>query len=377
MGYQGGNTATGVRFKPTRQELISLLRHKVSGKEVSSVTDSVLEKSLYGGEGFEPWNVFSGIDDDNYWGFYDESVTNDTRRVIYVITTLSRKSAKKMSRTAGCGTWELQTKRETIKNYNGDKIEGSMRMLKYVVDYESSSTAIGKGYWYMHEYNLSEETLKELGFSGTTQYVICRVIKDPAEACAESSPKTRVSKKRKIDNYNQSEVQEDRDQGTKVLNYNRGTVTSQEAYCPVDKNQATPANNHQVITSDDCHMEYSLSVQRSGDIVNQPSSTIMDGQSCGATESSFSQSYDGLDMFSMQDLSTKEWPDLGDFLMQLPDNFLDFSTEPLEDLPESSTDLPEDLLEFSTQLMEDDGVDDTEPWKSLPGLSVDPSPDDS
>ncbi|KAL3510614.1 hypothetical protein ACH5RR_030015 [Cinchona calisaya] len=154
------STPIGFYFRPSGEELINLLSLKVTNQKLPHNT--VVEKTLYGNDA-EPWKVFN--DDDN-WQIFDESGRDNTKRILYVFTKLSRMSANKIARTAGFGTWEGQSKAKDVLNDGGDQVIGSMKMLNFVLN--SGSEAIKNG-WIMHEYSLRE---------GSNDYVICRIIRD-------------------------------------------------------------------------------------------------------------------------------------------------------------------------------------------------------
>lgn len=176
----------GLRFRPTQQELIYLLQVKAWGSEISAFTNCVLEKNLYGKEGMEPWKVFSDVDNDK-WEFYDGAGKNDKKRVLYIVTKLSKMSASKTGRTAGDGTWDGQTSGKPVKDFQDTKVVGYMKLLTYAVDPGCALEAADKGYWYMHEYSLSEYSLREIGVK-STDYVLCRIVRDNSKSCSVKSP---------------------------------------------------------------------------------------------------------------------------------------------------------------------------------------------
>lgn len=176
----------GLRFRPTQQELISLLQEKTRGSEISAFTNCVLEKNLYGKEGMEPWKVFSHVENDK-WEFYDEAGKNDKKRVLFVVTKLTKMSARKTGRIAGGGTWDGQTPGKPVKDYQDRKVVGYMKLLNYVIDPGCELEAADKGYWYMHEYSLSEYSLREIKIK-SKDYVICRIVRDDSKSCSVKSP---------------------------------------------------------------------------------------------------------------------------------------------------------------------------------------------
>ncbi|XP_027088497.1 NAC domain-containing protein 4-like [Coffea eugenioides] len=118
----------GFRFRPSEEELISLLWLKVTNQ--LDETDHIKEKILYS-DGAEPWDVLG--DNDVRWQFYDDSEKGaSTKRMVYVFAKLTRLSAKKAGRTTGLGTWDGETKSYPVEDMStGEKI-GSRRMLSYV-----------------------------------------------------------------------------------------------------------------------------------------------------------------------------------------------------------------------------------------------------
>ena len=113
------NIPIGFRFRPSEEELISLLWLKVTNQ--LDETDHVKEKILYG-DGAEPWDVLG--DNDVRWQFYDDSRKRaSTKRMVYVFTKLTRLSAKKTARTTGLGTWDGETKSYPVEDMiTGEKL---------------------------------------------------------------------------------------------------------------------------------------------------------------------------------------------------------------------------------------------------------------
>ena len=187
MGDQA-RRGVGYRFCPTQQELFYLLQIKARGGEISAFTDCILEKNLYGKEeGMEPWNLFSDVDSGK-WGFYDEVGKNDNKRVLYIVTKLSKMSAKKMDRKAGIGTWDGKTEGKSVMDYQNKEIVGYTRILTYLVDSGYELEAASQCHWYMHQYSLSEHSLTEIGIT-STDYVLCRIIRDDSKSCSVRKPR--------------------------------------------------------------------------------------------------------------------------------------------------------------------------------------------
>ncbi|XP_027099265.1 NAC domain-containing protein 66 [Coffea arabica] len=149
--------AIGCRFRPSEEELLYLLRDKVTNPRFQY--DQVKEKKLYG-EGASPWNVFS--DDDLQRELFDDNGSNGNKRMVYVFTELNKLSAKKAARTAGSGTWDGEAKITTIQDMiTGEQI-GKRKMLSYVLH---SGSEVKKGRWIMHEYAFAGACLNGIGSS--------------------------------------------------------------------------------------------------------------------------------------------------------------------------------------------------------------------
>lgn len=181
------NYPIGCRFRPAEEELLLLLREKVTNPLF--LPDEVKEKTVYG-KGASPWDVFA--DDDLRWEPCDESGKNGNKKMVYVFTELNKLSAKKTSRTAGSGTWDGENKATSIDLIEGCKI-GSRKMFSYVLNSGSQMN----GSWTMHEYSLDGAYLNGIDSSyHNTNYVICRIIKDDSKF---TKVKTPAIKKRRCD----------------------------------------------------------------------------------------------------------------------------------------------------------------------------------
>ncbi|XP_027096284.1 NAC domain-containing protein 30-like [Coffea arabica] len=119
----------GFRFRPTEEELITLLWFKATNQQ-QHITDAVPKKKLYGVDAL-PWNIFA--EDDVRWELSDDSGKKRTKRVTYAVTKLSKISPNKVARTAGSGMWEGQSKGKDVLNSRGETI-GSIKMLSYVLN---------------------------------------------------------------------------------------------------------------------------------------------------------------------------------------------------------------------------------------------------
>nr|XP_027099146.1 uncharacterized protein LOC113718439 [Coffea arabica] len=119
----------GFRFRPTEEEIITLLWLKASNQQ-KHTTDVVPEKILDGADA-SPWKLFGA--DDLRWQLCDDSGKKRTKRMAYVFTKLSKMSANRTAKTAGCRTWEGQAKAQDIPNSRGEII-GLRKMLSYVLN---------------------------------------------------------------------------------------------------------------------------------------------------------------------------------------------------------------------------------------------------
>ncbi|CAI9098929.1 OLC1v1035668C1 [Oldenlandia corymbosa var. corymbosa] len=247
----------GSRFRPTQQELLWLLERKACGEEISTHTNNVLERELYGAEASkEPWNLFSDIPD-NKWELYDESAgkNSHSRRVVFVVTKLSQMSAKRIGRSAGCGTWNAEMTNKPVMDLQGSKVMGYHKQLTYTV----KSKARGKGSWYMHEFSLSEQVLKQPGIK-SSDYVICRIVKDNSKDCKikDSSKATSTSSARNAKMVGRKR----KDSCGDVKIHNQGDYSSTEVMGSVGYPQQQIAvlsqNNGTISTTmDDESMSYS------------------------------------------------------------------------------------------------------------------------
>ncbi|KAK1401750.1 hypothetical protein POM88_001355 [Heracleum sosnowskyi] len=81
--------------------------------------------------------------------------------VTYVFVNLTKKAVKNVKlkggkhnfiRKAGCGTWDGQTKKTEIRDFNGDLI-GERRILSFEINEASGLEDLSRlGYWRMQEY---------------------------------------------------------------------------------------------------------------------------------------------------------------------------------------------------------------------------------
>ncbi|KAA8523184.1 hypothetical protein F0562_009607 [Nyssa sinensis] len=158
----------GFHFSPTDEELITLyLRRRCMRQPLPS--DVVIERDLYSQE---PWKVLKDTDP------WDINTTTDHKSgketIIYVLTEL-KNMGKKISRTAGCGTWDGQTGSTDVFNERNELI-GLKKMFVFQVNKGTDPRLIKEmnihGHWIMHEYSLpdSEQVLDH--------FVVCKIKRD-------------------------------------------------------------------------------------------------------------------------------------------------------------------------------------------------------
>ena len=155
----------GFHFVPTDEELIFYyLNPKIIDKELITPYP-VIERDVYASE---PWNIFNIQQDP--WEIvntYDKSDKKTAEYAIYVLTTLKMISKRRVSRTAGCGTWKGQTKCQEIKDQNM-KIIGFKKMLVFETKEKGKEMDENNTHWIMHEYSVSE-------IVGDGDYVLCMI----------------------------------------------------------------------------------------------------------------------------------------------------------------------------------------------------------
>lgn len=175
------NLAPGFRFNPFENELINLyLKPKVLGEIVSSKV--IGERQLYGPNA-NPWQVF---DPQNYPWILSEVSCGKFEKVAYAFVNLTKKAAnsdnkrknvgrEQYIKKTGCGTWDGQTKRTKITDFEGNLI-GERRMLVFKINEVSDHQDLTRvGHWRMHEYHLCGVNRDIPNLSNT---VLCKIILD-------------------------------------------------------------------------------------------------------------------------------------------------------------------------------------------------------
>ncbi|XP_017221652.1 NAC domain-containing protein 7-like [Daucus carota subsp. sativus] len=155
----------GYKFCPSDKELLEdYLKRKIQG---TLSWDVIQEKEIYGPNA-NPWEIFS--DSSTQW------ITFGKQKSVYVFTRLTKMADKESSgegseghyvRTAGCGTWHVETGRKAVMDGDNNPI-GEKRMLVFQI---SDTNGLKNGvqyYWNMHEYLLK----------GIEDYVVCRITLD-------------------------------------------------------------------------------------------------------------------------------------------------------------------------------------------------------
>jgi hypothetical protein len=146
----------GFRFLPSDDELIiHYLLRKVRGEEIP--WDGILDFELYGEKA--PWELFGDLD-------------GEKEEKHYIFTRL-KKSGKRVSRTAGCGTWH-ESSCNQVYDGEGQCVIGLNKQFCFKVKKESR---LQKSHWIMHEFSLAGVFEQEL----CNNWVLCTVNKKGAE----------------------------------------------------------------------------------------------------------------------------------------------------------------------------------------------------
>ncbi|XP_059451193.1 protein ATAF2-like [Corylus avellana] len=125
---------TGFRFRPSNDELINhYLLGKVRGEEIT--WDGIREFELYGEK--IPWELFGDLD-------------SEEEEKHYIFTRL-KKSGKRVSRAAGCGTWH-ESSCNQVYDSEGQCVIGLNKQFCFKVKRESR---VEKSHWIMHEFSLA------------------------------------------------------------------------------------------------------------------------------------------------------------------------------------------------------------------------------
>ncbi|KAG5549220.1 hypothetical protein RHGRI_014544 [Rhododendron griersonianum] len=166
---------TGYLFRPTDQELLlKYLDKKITDEALPCGV--VIEREIYGSGDKAPWQIFTDEEEDP-WEICKtkDKKTNlwKTEGTIYVFTTLIKAGGKKISRTAGYGSWHGETAREDVKN-DKDITIGYKRMLCFEIAADepiAMDRPVKKSHWIMHEYSLRDGNTDE----SRGEYVLCRI----------------------------------------------------------------------------------------------------------------------------------------------------------------------------------------------------------
>ncbi|KAK1401254.1 hypothetical protein POM88_000859 [Heracleum sosnowskyi] len=175
----------GYHFAPFEQQLISLyLKRKVLGQKLPC--NKVEERQLYGPNA-NPWQLF---DPETHPWILSEVTPGKYDKITYVFVNLTKKGTaegKKEGKNkgkrdnyikkAGCGTWDGQTKRTEIRDWNGDLI-GERRMLAFEINEVTDEDLSKLGHWRMHEYHLCGIN-KDIRNPGNT--VLCKITLDSSK----------------------------------------------------------------------------------------------------------------------------------------------------------------------------------------------------
>ena len=162
----------GMEFNPTGEQLIeAYLLPWAKGEKLE--WEGIVEKQMYGENSpCEPWKVFSDIES----AFHSKTEEKGAiRYTIHAFTKLIRPSnSKRVSRRAGKGTWDGQTGPKKIQNSDTGCIIGQSKMLTFN---HSGKADVGVGHWILHEYSLSEESVKKSGRANAADLVVCKITK--------------------------------------------------------------------------------------------------------------------------------------------------------------------------------------------------------
>ncbi|XP_047962156.1 uncharacterized protein LOC125206991 [Salvia hispanica] len=159
----------GFELNPTGEKLISdYLIPWVTGQ--NPIWNGVVEKAIYGDS--SPWEIFSDIESRWHSKMEEKGAIKYT---VFAFTKLARaQNSKRFCRRAGRGTWDGQTGPKKIKNSDTGCIIGHSKMLVYG---QSGEADVGVGHWIMHQYSLSEESVKKSGRANAADLVVCKITK--------------------------------------------------------------------------------------------------------------------------------------------------------------------------------------------------------
>ncbi|OMO60266.1 No apical meristem (NAM) protein [Corchorus capsularis] len=142
--------ARGVRFRPEEEEIFChYLYPFING---DSIPYEFGEIDIYGGENKEPWNLFKWNED------------SPQTESFWVFTRLRKKSASKIDRIAGCGSWNQKGKRNEVRDSEG-RLLGYEKYYIFKGKKDSDDPLNLK--WMMHEYSVEPE--------GSGNLVFCQI----------------------------------------------------------------------------------------------------------------------------------------------------------------------------------------------------------
>lgn len=174
--------ASGYRFNPFDQELITdYLKPKIMGEQLPC--NIIKFRQVYGPSS-NPWHVFDPNDQHSWLVSPD---IKPTEKFMFVFAKLSKLSSsctsKNTSKKAGCGTWVGKTKRDQIRDGEGNVIGEKRYLVFEIKEIDSAVTGVGfdlskVGYYKMHEYSLSG--INE-GLDSADSIVICKITYDSSK----------------------------------------------------------------------------------------------------------------------------------------------------------------------------------------------------
>ncbi|KAK1358758.1 hypothetical protein POM88_043234 [Heracleum sosnowskyi] len=175
------NSAPGFRFYPSAQELISFyLKPRILGHK--PFCNIIKDIQLYGPNS-TPWQLFD-VNDESWTASPDKPLSE---KYLYVFTSLSKLRSSKSSKIrrirentlkeAGCGTWQGKTKKNQIKDCEGNLI-GEQKMLVFEIKDTGDQFDLGKAvHFRMHEYSLAGVN-KDLKSADGNDVVLCKITVD-------------------------------------------------------------------------------------------------------------------------------------------------------------------------------------------------------
>lgn len=177
----------GFRFNPTDEEIV---KHYLKGEAATLPSLKDIEYcDVYGDK--SPWEIFQleKNNADNHDNDYGENI-------FYVYTKLKKASPNRISRVAGCGTWQFQKRPVQIydddPNENDNVAIGYKRKYSFKAKESVSNKRDHHGQWIMHEYSLAagkERSSPCGGDDDGDNFVFCRIINKTRNECQEAEAK--------------------------------------------------------------------------------------------------------------------------------------------------------------------------------------------